>query len=417
MYELMWLYKTIADETAMEFDREFVNVGELYFPNSGQFLCQDSSLYVFIWSLLKVSVPEVEGMRCISKLRVGGTDQKYGPKTSYYSTTWSGYAEMMSVLQCTVSPPTAITVRTAPWSQTIPAATYRKYSTFIGFKLHTTIAFTAELSKNRYVFPDGRIVFDNVLSNFGGHYRHVHGYFLCPDNGVYVFSVSTQTTDPSTPWSVSRLMKEEVVVVQGPITYIATEDYDSGSSSTTTVLQCTAGHSIYVEAQASHHFLYNSYAPQLTSFTGFKLYDMTEGAVAFTAVMTNNHTTTTEYQPFIFDKVITNLGNAFDPVTSTFVCPDNDYYLFTWSITANYGGGQCQVILYMDDTYVKENYCTHQQQNDDHGTSGTCTVSAIWQCSLGSVFQIKGTYAHERVFLAEYTTFSGYKVPGDQPTP
>ena len=411
--------KTFADETTVEFDNEIVNVGGLYFPNNGQFVCPDSGLYVFMWSISKPSVAEVEGMRCITKLRIGGTEQKYGPKTSYNSfigTSWSGYTEMMSVLQCSLSPPTAITIRAAPWSQTIPATTYNGRSAFLGFRLHTGIAFTAEVSTDRYIFDGGKMIFDSVLSNYGGHYDHVHGYFRCPDNGIYVFSVSTQTTDPSTPWSVSRLMKEEEVVVHGPITYIATEAYDSGSSSTTTVLQCTTGHSIYVEAQAAHHFLYNSYAPQLTAFTGFKLSDMTEAAIAFTAVMTANHTTTTERQTFMFDKMITNIGNTFNPITSTFLCPGDSYYLFTWTITLNYGGGLSDVALYMDDTYIKRNRCTIQYEDDDTGTSGSCTTSTIRQCAPGSVFQLKGMDVQERVYLGEYTTFSGCKIPGDLST-
>ena len=399
--------KTISEETTIAYENVITNVGGLYVNNSGQFICPDSAIYVFIWNIRKTS-DSPEGMRCFTKLRSGGIDQKYGPKTSYYSTTWSGNTEMMAVLQCTTNPPTAVTV------MTVPAAAYHSRSSFTGFRLVLPIAFTVELSKDHYIMDGGRIMFDRILSNFGGHYDRVNGFFRCPDNGIYMFSISAHTTDPNTPWSVTRLMKEEEVVIHGPITYIATSQFDSGSSSTSAVIQCTTEHSIYVETQAAHTFPHNSYAQELTAFTGFKLYDNTEDAIAFTAVMTQNRTTTTAGQPFIFDKVILNLGDAFNPITGAFVCPDDDYYDLSWTVTADHGGTSSSVDLYMDETFIKELYLTRQvPDNDDLGTSGTVTNSLIKQCVLGSEFQVRGRGPYERVYLADYTLFSGYKIPAN----
>ena len=404
--------KTISDDTTIVFELDTTNVGGLYFKESGQFICADESTYVFIWNIRKETNPDVEGMRCVTKLRSGGADQKYGPKTSYYGTAHSGITEMIAILKCTTNPPTAVTIMTAPWSQTVPAATYFKESSFSGFRLVSPIAFTVELSKDRNVMDGSRIIFDRVLSNSGAYYDAINGYFRCPDDGIYMFSIFASTEDPSTPWSVSRLMKQGQVVIHGPITYIATPQYDSGSSSTTAVIQCTTGHSIYVETQAAYNILYNSYAPELTAFTGFKLYDYTESTIAFTAVMTSNHTSATPDQPFIFDEVVLNLGNAFNPVTSVFICPDDDYYFFSCTVTADHGTADGSANLYMDTTFVKEIYLNRQDPYDDNGTSGSSTASVIKQCALGSVVQVRGGYANERVYLADYTLFSGYKIPG-----
>ena len=407
--------KTISDGATIVFELEETNVGGLYFKDSGQFICADDGYYVFLWNIRKDNVPDIEGMRCITKLRSGGTDRKHGPKTSYWDTTWSGNAQMMAILQCRTNPPTAVTVMTSPWSQTVPAATYFKESSFAGFRLSlaSPIAFTVELSKRRDVISDSRIMFDKVLSNFGEHYDPINGYFRCPDNGIYVFSISAHTTDPSTPWSVSRLMKQREVVIYGPITYIATSQYDSGTSSTTAVVQCTTGHSIYVETQVAYSFIYNSYAEELTAFTGFKLYDSTEDTIAFTAVMTSNHTSTIAGQPFIFDNPILNLGDAFNPVSSVFTCPDDDYYLFSYTITADHGTDDGTVDLYMDTTFINEVHVNNQYSDDVLGTSGTSTASVIKKCTPGSVYQVRGRYANARVFLADYTLFSGYKIPGE----
>ena len=44
-------------------------------------------------------------------------------------------------------------------------------------------------------------MYDHVIANFGEHYKVTNGNFLCPDDGIYAFSVSAQTKDPDTPWN------------------------------------------------------------------------------------------------------------------------------------------------------------------------------------------------------------------------
>ena len=403
-------YVALTGGSTLIFDRVITNVGGLYFPNSGYFICPDDGLYVFIWSIMKAT-NTAEGMQCISKLSQGGNDLKFGPKASYFSTTLSGATEVTYISKCTTSPPTAVTIINVPWSETeLFSEFYLGRTSFSGYKLQSAIAFTVELSEDSYLIDRSRIMFDNVLSNFGGFYDITNGRFLCPDDGVYGFSFSAYTVDPATPWSVSRIMKERSVVVQGPITYRATEDYKSGSSSINVVLQCTTDHSIYVEIQVSHDFICNSYGAALTSFLGYKLFDVTPEAVAFTAVMANNHTTIYDGQPLIFDSVITNIGDVFDPMHGTFQCPDNDYYLFSWRVTANYGSGNFD--LFMKDTRIKMTHLTYQTSDDATGTSGTASVSVIRQCATGSRFQVRARYIHERVVLGNYTMFTGYKIPG-----
>ena len=98
-----------------------------------------------------------------------------------------------------------------------------------------------------------------------------------------------------------------------------------------------------------------------------------------------------------------------------FVCPDDGFYVFTWSATANYGGGSSNTDLYMDNTFVADIFLTHQATDDASGTSGTSTMTAIKQCSPGSQVQIRGRTAQARVYLAGYNMFSGYRIPGVAP--
>ena len=341
----------------------------------------------------------------------GANDLKFGPKTNFYTSALaSGTAQMTSIAECTSNPLTAFTVVTMPWDGNTASIFHERYTTFSGFRLTSPIAFTAELSYNQYLFPGGRLMFDNVLANFGGYYHPLHGYFLCPDDGLYVFSLSVYTPDADTPWSVSRLMVEGDVFMHGPISYITTTSYDSGSASATVVLQCTQGLTVYAEAQDSHDFPFHSYGAELTSFTGFKLYDANvSGAVAFTAVMTINQTIPVIQQPLVFDETITNVGNAFNTVLNAFVCPDDDLYMFTWTIVAS-GNSGGQVNLHMVGASIKQGSLT---RIGDGETTGTSTMSHVQQCTSGSLLQIvSSTGSVSRVFLGEYVYFSGYKIPG-----
>ena len=136
-------------------------------------MCADDKLYVFIWSTLKASRSDIPGMRCIAKLRSGGIDTKYGPKTSYYSTGHnSGVAEMTTVLPCATSPPTAVSIMSAPWTEDENSvAVYRGngWTSFSGFRLQAPIAFTVELAQDQHLTAGSKIRFDRVLYNFGDH--------------------------------------------------------------------------------------------------------------------------------------------------------------------------------------------------------------------------------------------------------
>ena len=364
-----------------------------------------------MWSLRKANVAELPGMRCITNLQKGEADVKFGPKTNYRSTVTSGVPEMTVVIQCSV--PAAVTVVVAPWSETpgTPTFFYPQQTTFSGFRLQHPVGFTVELSETQLLIGGSRIRFDKIVSNFGSYYDSVNDYFRCPDDGLYAFSVSAHTVDPSTPWSVSRLMMNNEQVLQGPITYRATESYDSGSASTAVVLQCAYGSSVYVEAQAAHDFPHNSYAANLTSFSGYKLYDQVEDAVAFSAVVTTNVTLLNGTVRLPFDKIIVNAGMAFDVSQSEFVCPDDENYLFIWGSAIIHGDTNMR--LCRDGSQLKNLYLTRQDVDHSAGTSGSSSISAIYKCTSGSKYYIEGGGNNNGVFIGGFITFSGFRVPGE----
>ena len=142
----------------------------------------------------------------------------------------------------------------------------------------------------------------------------------------------TNTRDPETPWSATRIMMEGKEIVKGPVTYEATQEHDSGSASVTVVTKCQQNKHVYVEADQASNFPYNSCAPQLTSFVGYRISNEEDVPVAFMAVLAANFTPPADDVPIIMDKVITDTGGRYDDLTGSFVCPDNKLYMFSLTV-------------------------------------------------------------------------------------
>lgn len=398
---------TIASDATVVFSNVLSNYGGLYFNESGQFACVDGGVYTFLWSTTNA---KGNTQRNALKLRMAGGTLKQGPKTSAHASEAGGCSSMLAVVRCSTDTPTAVTVMTD-----VPPVSYAApYTTFTGFRLGdpaSTIAFTAEVSQDVNIFPGQRIIFDRSLQNVGNGYNPLSGFFRCPDNEVYVFFVSIQ--NPSTNWSTSTLMMNGETVIHGPMTYVAKSNIDSGSSSLLTTLQCQQGLDVYVNAKQTHTFQFNSYGSVLSSFSGFRLRAPSR-PVAFTAVLSANHTAVALNRTVVFGQLITDTTNgAYNPINGTFSCPDNSVYFFSWTGASNIGGGGLD--LYMGGIIVKSNVFTPQTQGASSGTSGTSTMSVVLPCQpfrhiniATSASSVDGT-----IYLAQYTSFTGFAIPRD----
>ena len=394
------------------FDVSPVNEGERYYNTSGQFFCTDDAIYVFVWSLQRTG-----GVHGVSTLRLGGEGLLDGPQTSYYSNEFfSGSTQMSAVIQCRTNPFSAVTVASALSNDPTPVFGSH-FTSFSGFRLgelDQVVGFTAQLSRDTFVYPGGRVIFDDVLCDFSDHYENLHGYFRCPDNGIYGFTVSTHFPNPLTApiqWSVSRIVFNGKTFLQGPMTYGATDENESGTATVQALLQCELGKDVYIESQAAFDFESSKYGAGLTSFTGFGLcHDNCSDYVAFTAVLSFNDTISDS--PLVLDNVLTNVGSAYDPSNGRFRCPDDLLYMFSWSATSS--SGSCSVDLYIDSTFVKGNYMNYRTGSTGMlGTSGTASMSTIVRCSTGSIVTLRGMgLSTSRFLLADFTTFSGFRIPG-----
>ena len=206
-------YREVSDGLAIPFDDVLVNEGGLYFGTSGQFGCPDDSVFMFVWSLKS-------NIKSSAFLSMGGAQIKEGPQTKYLSAGDSnGNSEMCALVQCRNQ---ALTAYTVVSSSTATPTFYTNYSSFSGYRLasnESAVGFTVELNKNTYLSDGARVFFDNVISNYGGHFDSQHSFFRCPDSLIYAFSFSTLVPASQTLWSVSRLLINRQMIIQGPLTY------------------------------------------------------------------------------------------------------------------------------------------------------------------------------------------------------
>ena len=320
---------------------------------------------------------------------------------------------MVSLAKCSIVEPKSFTVIASPGSTPV----YRSNGTsFLGYRIaeEGVIGFTAELSQDTPLSPGGRIMFDRVLHNYGLRYVDLHGYFRCPDDNLYAFSLSTQTPSDAGAdvWSVTRLMFDREAVIDCPVTNYNPEP-ESGTASVTTVLQCRNGRDLYVEAVQSYTHVQNLYAADRTSFSGVRICaeNTCSNYTAFSTVLAQNFTSDESANTNVqFSRIITNSGNAYDNATGAFICPDNDAYYITWSATVT-NCADCSVDLYFGGRLYKRNFVTYSSSSVFR-TSGTSTMSAIIPCVEGRNVTVEvADFGSSSVLLAGLTTFSGYKIP------
>ena len=67
----------VSQGSAVIYDDVYINEGEMYDGTSGQFVCPDNGIYVFIWSIM---MEFYSNSRCLTSLTVGGEEAKYRPK-------------------------------------------------------------------------------------------------------------------------------------------------------------------------------------------------------------------------------------------------------------------------------------------------------------------------------------------------
>ena len=125
-------------------------------------------------------------------------------------------------------------------------------------------------------------------------------------------------------------------------------------------------------------------------------------AVAFTAWA--NEAIYEEGDTVIFDGVVSNIGNHYNPSTSIFTCPINGVYAFFSSITSQEGYFMFADIMHNSDDL------TTVAADDDGLIQGS--NFAVILCNQGDTVFIQAEFADDHRMYGDsqrkYSTFSGF---------
>lgn len=100
-------------------------------------------------------------------------------------------------------------------------------------------------------------------------------------------------------------------------------------------------------------------------------------SVAFNAYISSYVPASTPHHILVFDKVITDVGNAYHPHMGTFIAPKSGLYVFTWSIRCN-GINYHSAELMADNNIVNVIYLAPGSAID-----GTVTGTAVVHVDQG----------------------------------
>ena len=95
-------------------------------------------------------------------------------------------------------------------------------------------------------------------------------------------------------------------------------------------------------------------------------------SIAFFAYFSTNNDASSTHQILAFDKVITNVGNAYHPHSGTFIAPRSGVYVFIWTIRLNTNRYHTTELLH--DNNVINSIYLNPASNIDGTVTGTAVV-------------------------------------------
>ena len=118
------------------------------------------------------------------------------------------------------------------------------------FPFDTTqpVGFSAILTKDTSLSYGTVVPFDDVISNFGGHYSTQTYSFTCPVHGVYIFSMSINQYDNNNIRGIIYRNKDEL------IRSTAADGGYRESASATVITECNAGDQVFVSVEFGGNF-------------------------------------------------------------------------------------------------------------------------------------------------------------------
>ena len=123
----------------------------------------------------------------------------------------------------------------------------QKYFHFHILEADSVYAFTAGHEEAKTYSPGERIGFGTIITNEGGGFLPSQNEFLCPQKGLYMFSLASVRYGESNNGIVEIWMDETLLVT----TFAATSN--NAATSNAVFIQCDSGSRVYVQCSQIEH--------------------------------------------------------------------------------------------------------------------------------------------------------------------
>ena len=184
---------------------------------------------------------------------------------------------------------------------------------------------------------------------------------------------------------------------------------DSGTSTLSRFIECEQDDIITVYTPNDREYL-----DQMTSITGFRVHDPEDDdLVAFHAHLTNDKYVLNDHI-IIFEEDPINYGAFYFPAYGIFVCPDDEFYAFLWSVTltSEFDARAGELRLVMEGQEVKAGPKTSNVVTSSN--SCTSSSSAVVQCEREKAIALQAVVPSSdndpiRLYAA-HTNFIGFRL-------
>ena len=118
--------------------------------------------------------------------------------------------------------------------------------------------------------------------------------------------------------------------------------------------------------------------------------------VAFFAYFSTHNDASSTHHILAFDKVITNIGNAYHAHMGTFIAPRSGVYVFIWTVRMN-GNNYHTTELVHDNNVINSIYL-----NPNSAMDGTVTGTAVVHVNQGDDVLIRtGTVSNDLIYTTK----------------
>ena len=132
---------------------------------------------------------------------------------------------------------------------------------------------------------------------------------------------------------------------------------------------------------------------------------MTETPVAFLATLTSHVLHAGQNQPIVFDRVVTNVGNAYNPHLGAFTAPASGIYVFSVSLLS-FPGHATHYQLMKNNDFISNIYLQTPSAGQYESTSQT----VVLQLTKGDDVSLRNIDGDESLHGDNYNTFAGFLV-------